>query len=73
MCKVIENTGLTLHLVFNLAFACILIEKQLSASAKPVNNQGFILASGFVFKIEKYFFKKLVRRDFDLITSFEAH
>ena len=34
MCKLIENTGLTLHLVFNLAFACIFIEKQLSASAK---------------------------------------
>jgi hypothetical protein len=56
-CKVIENTGLTLHLVFNLAFACIFIEKQLSASANPVKPQGFISASGFVFKIEKYFLK----------------
>jgi hypothetical protein len=42
ICKVIEKTGLTLHLVFNLAFCCIFIEKQLSASEKPVKNQGFI-------------------------------
>ena len=46
-CKVIENTicpmlkckgGLTLHLVFNLAFGCTLIVKQPSASENPVRN-----------------------------------
>jgi len=50
-CKVIEKTGLTLQLVFNLALACIFIEKQPSASANPVKNHG--LTSGFKFKVEK--------------------
>ena len=43
ICKVIEKQGLTLHLVFNLVFCCILIEKHPSASVKPVKNHGFIL------------------------------
>lgn len=49
-CKVIEKTGLTLHLVFNLEFGCIFIEKQPSASANPVINHG--LRSAFEFKVE---------------------
>jgi hypothetical protein len=43
ICKVIEKPGLTLHLVFNLVFFCIFIEKHPSASVKPVKNHGFIL------------------------------
>src|SRR6267154_479703 len=42
ICKVIEKVGLTLHVVFNLAFCCIFIEKHPSASVKPVKNHGFI-------------------------------
>jgi hypothetical protein len=49
-CKVIEKTGLTLHLVFNLTLGCIFIEKQPSASENPVINHGVI--SVFKFKIE---------------------
>jgi hypothetical protein len=51
-CKVIEKTGLTLQLVFNLAFCCIFIVKQPSASVKPVKNQGFISGSDLKFKVE---------------------
>lgn len=43
MCKVIENTALTLHLVFNLALGCIFMINEPSASENPVINQGFIL------------------------------
>ena len=42
ICKVIEKQALTLHLVFNLAFCCIFIEKHPSPSVKPVKNHGFI-------------------------------
>ena len=77
-CKVIEKTGLTLHLVFSLAFSSIFIEKHPSASTNPVKNQGFISASAsdFLFKVENNLPPraiKLFRRDFDLIISFETH
>lgn len=42
-CKVMENTALTLHLVFNLALGCIFKINEPSASENPVINQGFIL------------------------------
>ena len=76
--KVIEKTGLTLHLVFSLAFSSIFIEKHPSASTNPVKNQGFISASAsdFLFKVENNLPPraiKLFRRDFDLIISFETH
>ena len=51
-CKVIEKTGLTLHLVFNLAFGCTLIVKQPSASENPVINHGFNSVSVMLFKVE---------------------
>ena len=44
------KTGKTLHLFFNLASGWIPIEKQPSASVKPVINQGFIIF--LKFKIE---------------------
>jgi hypothetical protein len=49
---VIEQTGLTLQLVFNLAFGCTLIVKQPSASENPVRNHGFNSVSVMLFKVE---------------------
>ena len=51
--KVIENTGLILHFVFNLALGCTFIEKQPSASVKPVINHGFNFSLfSLTFKLE---------------------
>jgi len=58
LCKVLEKTGLTLHLVFNLALVVIFILKHPSASVKPERNQG--IYSIFVEQIKEVFEKDLI-------------
>jgi len=57
--------------VLVLSLVCKEIMKEPSLSASPVITQGFNL--GLRIKVEYVFFIFLIRKDIDLIVSFETH